>query len=88
MAPLVAVLLLWMVFCALCGFRKRYVGFLAMLLGGLALNMLWMVFGLNAQPFEPHALLAQFSAVIYAVCAFFIGWFARRVQQAWQDSKV
>ncbi|MEP5732466.1 MAG: hypothetical protein ABJL67_24210 [Sulfitobacter sp.] len=88
MMALIAGLLLWMVFCALCGFRGRFFVFLAMLIGGLVLNSLWMVFGLDAQPFESHAVMAQGAAVIYALCAFGCGWFARRLRQAWRDSKV
>ena len=56
---LVTILLLWMAACTLCGYRGRFVGFLGVLLAGLTLNMAWMVYGLQAHPFEMNALIAQ-----------------------------
>lgn len=87
MATLIIALCLWMAACAWFGFQRRYVGFLAVLLGGLALNMVWMVFGLNAHPFELSAIIAQMAAVLYALCAFGVGWFAGRIRRAWRESR-
>jgi len=85
---LVTILLLWMAACTLCGYRGRFVGFLGVLLAGLTLNMAWMVYGLQAHPFEMNALIAQGAASLYAVCAFGMGWFAARIRRAWQDSRI
>lgn len=88
LAPLIAALCLWMAVCAWCGYRRRFIAFLAFLLGGLALNMLWMTLALHAHPFELNALVAQSAATLYALCAFGIGWFGGRIRRAWQDSRV
>ena len=85
---LVALFALWMAACALCGFRARPLRFLLILAVGLAGNMIWMVLGLDARPFEPHAILAQASATLYALCAFGIGWLVRRVMRAWQAGRI
>ncbi|NNK15991.1 MAG: hypothetical protein HKP51_03695 [Sulfitobacter sp.] len=85
---LVTTLLLWMAACAICGYRGRFVGFLGVLLAGLTLNMVWMVYGLQAHPLETNALIAQGAASLYAVCAFSIGWFAARIRRAWRDSRI
>ena len=87
LAPVIGVLCLWMIACAWCGYQRRYVGFLAVLLGGLALNALGMAYLLNAQPFEANALMAQTAAVLYAFCAFGVGWFAGRIRRAWRESR-
>ncbi len=85
---LVTVLALWMLICGWCGYGKRFGTFVLVLLAGLALNAVWMAFGLGAHPFEPHALMAQFSAALYGLCAFGCGWLAGRVARQWQDSRV
>lgn len=86
--PLAALMLIWMGFCAWVGFQGRYFRFAAILLCGLALNMLWIVFGLRAQPFEANAVMAQAAAAIYALCAFGMGVFAGRIRRAWRESRV
>lgn len=87
MTGLISSLLAWLALCLWAGFARRFVAFFGILLGGLALNALWMVFGLGVAPFEPNALLAQMAAVLYALVAGFVGWFAGRIQRAWRDSK-
>lgn len=77
MTPLVwflgTLLVLWMLACAFCGFRGRFWHFVAVLGAGLALNTMWMVFGLDAHPFEVHALIAHAAAILYASAAFGTG---------------
>ncbi|KIN61492.1 hypothetical protein Z945_2484 [Sulfitobacter noctilucae] len=85
---LFGILVVWMLACAACGFTRRYLRFLSVLLAGLALNLSWMVFGLQAHPFEVNVLMALTAALIYGVCAFFIGGFAGRIARAWRDSRV
>jgi hypothetical protein len=85
---LIAVLAVWMLLCAWCGYRARYLLFVGVLLGGLALNLAWMVFGLKTHPFDIHALSAQMAAVLYAVGAFGCGWLVGRFARRWQDSRV
>lgn len=87
-ATLIAVLAIWLLACAWCGYRQRLIGFVAVVCAGFALNACWMVFGLNARPFEPNALIAQASAGLYAFCAFGLGWFTGRIRRAWRDSRV
>lgn len=87
-ALLIAIWIGWMLACAACGFARRYMMFVGVLLGGLALNMLWMVYALQAHPFEVNALMAQTAAVVYATCAFAIGAIAGRFLRAWRDSRV
>ena len=85
---LVSVFLLWMGALALCGFFRRFKRFLALWMMGLALNMIWMRLGLQAHPFEKHALFAQFSLSLYAVSTFAVGWFLQRIYRHWQNSRV
>lgn len=85
---LVLVLAIWMLICAWCGFRKRFVAFAGALIAGLALNMVWMVFGLQAKPFGANALMAEMSALMYGVAAFGIGWLAGRLVRQWRASRV
>ena len=85
---LVAVLGLWMLLCAWCGYGKRFGTFILVLLGGLGLNMAWMILGLKASPFELHAMMAEFSALLYAFCALGCGWLVGRVARQWQASRV
>lgn len=85
---IVGLLAFWMAACCFCGLKGRGIGFLAVLFTGLAANMIWMVFGLQARPFETNALIAQASATLYALCAFAVGLFLRRFLQAWEDSRV
>ncbi|UWR12752.1 hypothetical protein [Sulfitobacter mediterraneus] len=87
-ASLVAVLAVWMLACAWTGFHFNIKRFIAVLIIGLGLNMIWMMGWLNAHPFEINALIAQASAVLYALCAFGAGWFAGRIHRAWVASRV
>ena len=92
MTPLVYALIValgfWMAICAGCGFRRRVLLFVGALLTGLTINQLWMMAGLNAKFFEPHALMAQAAVVMYGLCAFGSGWLVSRVSQAWAESRV
>ena len=88
MGTFVGIIALWMSACCFCGFKGRFIAFLAVLFVGLAANMSWMVFGLSAHVLEPNALIAQVSALLYAFCAFGTGLFAGRIQRAWVDSRV
>jgi putative Mn2+ efflux pump MntP len=88
LGTLVGLLALWMAACCFCGFKGRFVAFLAVLMVGLGANLCWMVFGLNAHVLEVNVLIAQTSAVIYAVCAFAIGLFLGRIQRKWVESRV
>ena len=85
---LAVVLLAWMALCAMCGLRWRPIVFLAALAGGLALNLAWMVLGLDAKPFEPHALMAQGALALYGIGSFGAGLLARRLVQAWRETAV
>ncbi len=87
-ATLLAALAVWMLICGWCGFRKRFLMFFAVLLLGLALNLIWMVVGLNAQPFGPNALIAELSATLYALGAFGSGWLIGRLVREFQASRI
>lgn len=87
-ALLVLVLAIWMAACAWTGFQFNIKRFVAVLIIGLGLNMIWMMGWLNAHPFEINALIAQASAVLYALCAFGAGVFAGRIHRAWVASRV
>ncbi|MCX7559351.1 hypothetical protein OS190_07190 [Sulfitobacter sp. F26204] len=78
----------WMAACCFCGFKKRFVAFLAVGFTGLAANMAWMVFGLKADPLEDNLLIAQTAAAIYALSAFGIGLFLARVRRLWSESRI
>ena len=57
-------------------------------MAGLALNMAWMMIGLNARLLEINALIAQASAALYACAAFGCGWLAGRIMREWRASRV
>ncbi|EDQ05290.1 hypothetical protein DSM14862_01104 [Sulfitobacter indolifex] len=88
LVALLAVFALWLIACIWTGFRARVLWFFVVLAVGLSLNAIWMVFGLNARVFEPHALLAQVSVLLYAVGGFGLGWLAGRVTKRWRESRV
>jgi len=92
MTPIIGILLaalaLWLLACVYYGYRMRFVGFLAVLVGGLALNMGWMVVGLSAHPFEPHALVAQASLAAYGLGTFVLGLLIGRAVRQWRATAV
>ncbi len=85
---LISVLAVLMLVCGWCGYRVRIFAFLCTLVLGFALNTVWMVFGLNAQPFEAHALMAQMSLFLYGLGAFGVGFLGGRLARAFQASRV
>lgn len=85
---LLGLLSLWMAACCFCGYKRRFVAFLAVLMIGLSANLCWMVFGLDARLSEVNVMIAQASAVLYAVCAFGIGLFASRIRRLWLESRI
>ena len=87
-AGLVAVLVLWMIACGICGARRNFKQFAAALIVGLTINMVWMMIRLNAHPLEDHALMAQASVTLCALCAFGFGWIAGRILDAWRQSTI
>ncbi|MDF3414121.1 hypothetical protein HKX54_06615 [Sulfitobacter sp. M57] len=88
LGTLLGLLALWMAACCFCGYKRRFLWFLVVLLGGLGANLCWMVFGLNARVLEVNVLIAQASAATYAVCAFAIGLFVGRIRRKWIESRV
>lgn len=88
LGTLVGLLALWMAACCFCGYKRRLIAFLAVMMAGLAANLCWMVFGLDARLSEVNVLIAQASAVLYAVGAFGIGLFASRIRRIWLESRV
>jgi hypothetical protein len=87
-AGLIGALGVWMLGCAYQGYRARFVGFLGVLLVGLALNTLWMALHLNAHPLELNAIVAQIALMLYGVCAFGFGWLAGRLVRQLRASRV
>ena len=85
---LISLLIFWMLACAYCGYHLRILRFFAVLIAGLALNMAWMMIGLNARLLEINALIAQASAALYACAAFGCGWLAGRIMREWRASRV
>ncbi|MBA97697.1 MAG: hypothetical protein ACU0CQ_10300 [Sulfitobacter sp.] len=88
LALLIMVLVVWMIAAGWCGFAKRFFGFVLVLAIGLALNWGWMVWGLDAKPFEHPVLVAQGAAIGYALCAFAIGWMAGRITREFQATRI
>ena len=85
---LVTILAVWMLVCIRCGMRRRWRLFLAVLAVGLALNMAWMMIGLDARWLEPHAIMAQAAVALYGLSAFGLGWLVGRIRRAWRESAV
>ena len=85
---LIVALSVWMGLCAWCGYQLRFVRFIAVLVVGLGLYLLWMMAVLNAKPLEPSAVMALTAAVLFAVCAFGCGYLAGRIVRQFRDSRV
>lgn len=85
---LVPGLAVWMFGCAYAGYYKRFGLFAAIVVVGMGLNTLWMVLGLNAKPLSPNALVAHAGALLYAISAVALGFFAGRISRAFQASRV
>lgn len=85
---LAAILAVFMLACGYAGYAKRFGLFALVLLTGLALNSAWMIFGLNAHPLEPSALMAHMAAVMYALAALGTGWLTGRMVRAFRESRV
>jgi hypothetical protein len=88
LAILISVLVVWMLALGWCGYGKRFLLALPVLLAGLGLNWMWMVWGLRAKPFENPVIMAQISAVMYAFCALVTGWMIGRFVRQWRLSKI
>lgn len=88
LAILICVLVVWMLALGWCGYAKRFVMALPVLLSGLGLNWAWMIWGLGAKPFENAVIMAQISALMYAFCAFATGWVIGRFVRQWRLSRV
>ncbi|MGJ5618556.1 hypothetical protein [Sulfitobacter sp. MF3-043] len=85
---MLALLAVWMLVCAWCGYRIRVIAFLGLLLLGIGLNMAWIVFGLKAAPFEAHALMAQAALAMYGIGTFGIGFLVGRLARQFRASRV
>ncbi len=85
---LTAILALWMFGCGYAGYTKRF-GLFVIIAGlGMALNTVWMVFGLDARPFSSPALMAHGAATLYALCALATGWLVGRLVRSFRESGV
>lgn len=85
---LVSGLVIWMLACAVAGYRFRFLRFCVLLLTGLAINLTWMVFGLQARLTEPSVVIALGAATLYAASAFALGIVAGRFMRLWRASAV
>ncbi|WP_372992913.1 hypothetical protein [Sulfitobacter sp.] len=88
LALLIAVLAVLMLASGWCGYSKRFLGFLGVLVVGLVLNGAWMIWGLGAKPFETPVIAAQMAAVGYALCAFGTGWLIGRLVRQLRATRV
>lgn len=88
LVTLLGVFAVWFGACIWCGYQSRLLRLAVVLAVGLGLNAAWMVWGLDARVFEPHALIAQASLVLYAVGGFGLGWIAGRLVRRWRESRV
>ncbi len=85
---LLAVLTVWMIGCAYCGYKRRIRGFLIVLVAGILANVIWMTVGLDARLTEPHVLMALVAGCLYGACAFVIGLLAGRLVRQWRATAV
>lgn len=81
-------LAVWLFGCGYAGYHRRFGLFAVVLLAGLALNFVWMYYGLFAHPLSPDALMAQVGAVMYALSALGVGWYAGRMVRSFRESRV
>lgn len=85
---MLGVLTVWMIGCAYCGYRRRYMGFLVVLVAGVLANIIWMTIGLDARLTEPHVLMALVAGCLYGACAFGVGMLAGRLVRQWRATAV
>lgn len=78
----------WLGACAICGYQRNVMRFLAVLFAGLAAHLAWMVFGLSAHPFSYASIMADASMTIFALCAFAAGFYASRLRRVWHETTV
>ena len=85
---LAAGLAVWLCGCGYAGYHRRFGLFALVVLAGLTLNFAWMYFGLSAHPMSPDALVAQAGAMMYALSALGVGWYAGRLVRSFRESRV
>jgi hypothetical protein len=85
---LVAVLAVWMLACAWCGYARRFVLFIVVLCSGIALNSVWMMTALDANPVRGHALTAHLATLLYALTAVGAGWLLGRLVRQFRATQV
>ena len=85
---LVTVLALWMLACAWCGYARRVGLFFVVLCAGFALNSLWMVIALDANPLRGHALTAHAATLLYGVSSVGAGWLVGRLVRQYRATRV
>lgn len=83
-----SLLILWLVISAWCGYKAYVRQFLLVLIVGLALDTVWMIYGLKASLFSEHMLMALAAGLLYTLSAFGAGWIVGRFVRAWRDSRV
>jgi len=85
---LLVVLVCWMLICVWCGFGARIIWFGIALMLGMALNLIWVTLVLRVDPLSTHALMTYFSALLYALASFGLGWIVGRFVRSWQSSQI
>jgi putative Mn2+ efflux pump MntP len=85
---LVTMLAVWMIAAAYCGYKMLLRRFVTVLCAGLAVNVAWMMLGLNASLTEPSFLITLVASGMYALCAFGCGVLTGRLVRQWRASAV
>jgi len=84
----VGLVIFWLALCCLCGVKRRFALFGAVLCLGLGLNALLLSGVWQISLTDTRALMAQGSGIICALTAFLMGRFVGHIQAAWIESRV
>ena len=88
MLALIAAFAVLLILCGICGYRRRVLGFVTVMVTGWTLNLLWMIVALNAGPLDMDALTAQGALFVYGLCGFATGWMISRITTKFRETTV
>ncbi len=78
----------WLCLCLLCGLKRRYTLFLALVFLGVSMTSIWLSGTLKVPPLAPIAITLHISELVCAVTAFLAGLFFARIGEKWKESSV
>ncbi len=78
----------WLCLCLLCGIKRRFMLFLALVFLGLSMTSIWLSAVLKIAPLDLSAVILHICALICAGTLFLAGLFFARIGRQWRESRV